>query len=107
MQAKDKPLKVVEKLFRQHRVVGLNDLREAVGGSSHMTIFRRLRELNYLSSYTHAGRYYTLYDIPRFNRNGLWHYKEIGFSRRGSLKNTVKYLVNKLTQLFSQIFLPD
>ena len=95
MQAKNKSLKVVENLFRQRRVVELSDLYEVVGLSSHMTIFRRLKRLNYLSSYTHAGKYYTLYDIPQFNRGGLWYYKNIGFSRRGSLKNTVLYLVDK------------
>ena len=95
MQAKNKSLRVVENLFRQRRVIELSDLHKVVGASSHMTIFRRLRKLNYLSSYTHAGRHYTLYDIPQFNQDGLWHYKNISFSQRGSLKNTVMYLVNK------------
>lgn len=59
-----------------------------------MTVFRRLRAIDYLSSYTHAGRYYTLYDIARFDSNGIWFYDDIGFSENGSLKNTVKYLVH-------------
>lgn len=95
MQTKDKSLRVIENLFRQRRVVELDDLHEAITTNSHMTIFRRLQKLKYLSSYTHAGRYYTLYDIPQFNRNGLWHYESIGFSRQGSLKKTVMHLVNK------------
>jgi hypothetical protein len=36
-----------------------------------MTVFRRLRKIEYVSSYTHAGRYYTLYDIARFDSDGM------------------------------------
>jgi hypothetical protein len=59
-----------------------------------MTVFRRLRDIEYVSSYTHAGRYYTLYDIARFGSDGIWFYDDIGFSQNGSLKNTVTYLVH-------------
>jgi hypothetical protein len=59
-----------------------------------MTVFRRLCQIEYVSSYTHAGRYYTLYDIARFDSAGIWFYDDIGFSQNGSLKNTVIYLVD-------------
>ena len=88
------PPKKVEKLFRKRRVVTMSDLCEVVGSSSRMTVFRRLREIEYVSSYTHAGRYYTLYDIARFDSDGIWFYDDIGFSQNGSLKNTVTYLVH-------------
>ena len=84
----------VEKLFRKRRVVTMSNLCEVVGSSSRMTVFRRLREIEYVSSYTHAGRYYTLYDIARFDSDGIWFYDDIGFSQNGSLKNTVTYLVH-------------
>ena len=58
-----------------------------------MSVFRRLRDLSYLSSYTHTGRYYTLWDIPEFDEDGLWRYEAIGFSRFGTLKATVIYHV--------------
>ena len=88
------PRKKVENLFRKRRVVTMSDLCEVVGSSSRMTVFRRLREIEYVSSYTHAGRYYTLYDIARFDSDGIWFYDDIGFSQNGSLKNTVTYLVH-------------
>ncbi len=88
------PQKKVEKLFRKHRVITMSDLCEVIGSSSRMTIFRRLREIEYISSYTHAGRYYTLYDIARFDSDGIWFYDDIGFSKNGSLKNAVTYLVD-------------
>lgn len=88
------PQKKVENLFRKRRVVAMSDLYEVIGSSSRMTVFRRLREIEYVSSYTHAGRYYTLYDIARFDSDGIWLYDDIGFSQNGSLKNTVNYLVD-------------
>ncbi len=87
--------KKVENLLRKRRVVTMSDLCEVIGSSSRMTVFRRLREIEYVSSYTHAGRYYTLYDIARFDSDGIWFYDDIGFSQNGSLKNTVTYLVHK------------
>jgi hypothetical protein len=88
-------LKKVENLFRKRRVVTMSDLCEAIGSSSRMTVFRRLRQMQYVTSYTHAGRYYTLYDIARFDSGGIWFYDDIGFSQNGSLKNTVTYLVDE------------
>jgi hypothetical protein len=58
-----------------------------------MTAFRRLSELSSLSSYSHAGRYYTLPDIPQFDPDGLWLHGGVGFSRHGTLKDTVPVLV--------------
>ena len=88
-------LKKVENLFRKRRVVTMSDLCEAIGSSSRMTVFRRLCQIEYVTSYTHAGRYYTLSDIARFDSDGIWLYEDIGFSQNGSLKNTVSYLVAK------------
>jgi len=86
--------KKVENLLRKRRVVTISDLCEVIGTSSRMTVFRRLRQIGYVTSYTHTGRYYTLYDIARFDSDGIWFYDDIGFSQNGSLKNTVIYLVD-------------
>jgi hypothetical protein len=50
--------------------------------------------MGYLTSFTDAGRYYTLGDIPAFDSWGLWFYQEIGFSRAGTLKATVVDIVH-------------
>jgi len=47
-----------------------------------------------LTSYTHTGRYYTLAGFPRFDEHGLWLYQGIGFSRVGTLKETLVNLVH-------------
>jgi hypothetical protein len=87
--------KKVENLLRKRRVVTISDLGEVIGSSSRMTVFRRLRQIQYVTSYTHAGRYYTLYEIARFDSDGIWFYDDIGFSQNGSLKNTISYLVDR------------
>ena len=60
-----------------------------------MTIFRRLREVGYKTSYTHRGRYYTLADIPDYDDRGLWFHGKVGFSRAGTLKETVALQVEQ------------
>ena len=86
--------KKLENFIRSRRVVQMRDLFEVVASTSRMTVFRRLSGVEYLCSYTHAGRYYTLFDIARFDSDGIWFYDDIGFSQNGSLKNTVAYLVD-------------
>ena len=86
--------KRLENFIKSRRVVQMRDLFEVVESTSRMTVFRRLSGVEYLCSYTHAGRYYTLFDIARFDSDGIWFYDDIGFSQNGSLKNTVIYLVD-------------
>jgi len=86
--------KKLENFIKSRRVVQIRDLFEVVQSTSRMTVFRRLSGVEYLCSYTHTGRYYTLFDIARFDSDGIWFYDDIGFSQNGSLKNTVTYLVD-------------
>ena len=58
------------------------------------SVRRFLARSGYFSSFTHNGRWYTLASIPRFGRQGLWFQKDIGFSRAGSLTDTLVMLVS-------------
>ena len=58
-----------------------------------MSVFRRLKAIGYRSSFNHAGRYYTLSDVPQFDQWGLWFHGNAGFSCAGTLKATVVELV--------------
>lgn len=84
----------VRKLFMEHRVLTLDELKSAMEKRGTMTVFRRLKELSYLSSYSHRGKFYTLKEIPQFDILGLWNWKNIHFSRYGNLLNTAKVLVD-------------
>lgn len=56
---------------------------------------RFLAGAGYYSSFTHNGGWYTLRSIPRFGRDGLWFYRDIGFSRFGSLTHTLVELTTR------------
>ena len=83
----------LQKLFRTRPVVRLADLRQALKRHSRTTILHALQTVGYLTSYTHAGRYYTLEQIPQFDQRGLWHYRQIGFSKHETLRATLIHLV--------------
>jgi hypothetical protein len=87
--------KALKKLFRRFPVADLDTLCKTLKTSSRMSIFLRLREIGYFSSYTHTGCYYTLADIPQFDDYGLWIHQGIGFSQFGTLRATIVQLVNK------------
>jgi hypothetical protein len=79
--------------FRKHRVAEISELFRLLGTCSRMSVFRRLKAIGYRSSFNHAGRYYTLSDVPQFDRWGLWFHGDAGFSCAGTLKATVVALV--------------
>jgi len=81
------------RLLRRNQSLDFASIARAAGGRSRRSLFRDLHSLGYLTSYTHAGRYYTLSDIPQFDEHGLWFHKGMGFSRAGTLKNTLVELI--------------
>ena len=80
---------VLKKIISRKYIADLEDLFKILDTQSRMSVFRRLKPMGYLTSYTHAGRYYTLPGIPKFDTLGLWFYQEVGFSRAGTLKSTI------------------
>jgi len=62
-------------------------------GRSRRSLFRDLTLLKYISSYSHAGKFYSLASIPSFDLYGLWHYGNVSFSKYGTLKATLKVLI--------------
>ena len=93
MLTKYESLKSLQKSFLKQQVVNMSALSKILQTQSRMSIFRRLKKIGYFSSFSHAGKYYTLTNIPQFDENGLWFYQEIGFSRFGTLKATIIELV--------------
>ncbi len=93
MLTKPESLKSLQKIFLKQQVVNMSALSKILQTKSRMSIFRRLKEIGYFSSFTHAGKYYTLTNTPQFDGNGLWFHQEIGFSWFGTLKATIIELV--------------
>ena len=84
----------LEKFFRQARTATLEELQRLLG-SSGRTVLRVLGRVGYLTSYNHAGRYYTLSHIPVFDDTGLWFQGDVCFSRHHTLRATVVVLVKE------------
>ena len=84
----------MRRIFKTNRVVDMQLLQAQLDNRSARSIFRDLENEGYFSSFTHAGKYYTLKNIPDFNSEGIWFYQEIGFAKYGTLKNTLIHLVN-------------
>ncbi|MGO9299546.1 MAG: hypothetical protein ACLQEG_04290 [Acidimicrobiales bacterium] len=80
-------------LLRQRKIATMEDLKEALGTSANATVFRKLALLGYRTSYSHRGRYYTLDELARFDELGLWSFRQVWFSRFGTLLSTVEALV--------------
>jgi hypothetical protein len=80
------------KTFRARKVLTIEELASLLQ-SSLSTARRRLKAWNTFTSYNKNGRYYALPSVPRFDANGLWRYRDIGFSRYGNLTETLTALV--------------
>jgi hypothetical protein len=64
-------------LFRKNKIATMRELKQMLGTQADATIFRKLRELSYRSSYSHRGRYYTLDDMADYDEWGLWSYRTV------------------------------
>lgn len=84
----------LKQLLETEQVCTLDELMEALGTRVRMTVFRKLSELPYLTSYSHRGKYYTLRTLCRFDDSGLWSHREAWFSRYGTLQETCKQFVD-------------
>jgi DNA-binding transcriptional regulator YhcF (GntR family) len=81
-------------LLLRNKIATLDELKQALGTSVDVTVFRKLKALDYLTSYSHRGRYYTLREIARFDDRGLWSQAEVWFSRFGTLLATAEAFID-------------
>lgn len=71
------------------------EMKEELGTTVDATIFRKLKKISYLRSYSHRGKYYSVPQIARFNEEGLWCYRDVHFSIDRSLLKTIERLVER------------
>jgi hypothetical protein len=79
---------LLRQLLLQRKIATLPELKAVLGTEVDLTVFRKLRELAYHSSYSHRGKYYTLEEIARFDERGLWSFRSVYFSQDGTLRRT-------------------
>ena len=88
-------IQALEAFLKRHKIATFDQLNIALGNPARCTIFRKLAELEYMSSYSHRGKFYTLRSIARFSTLGLWNYRTVWFSRFGNLLDTAEALVQR------------
>lgn len=86
---------VLRRYLRAHKIANLGELKKALGTSADVTVFRKLRPLQYLTSYTHRGGYYTLPENAQFDAEGLWSHEAVWFSRHGTLLATIEAFIQR------------
>ncbi len=95
-------------LLLRNKIATLDELKQTLGTPVDVTVFRKLKPLDYLTSYSHRGRYYTLREIARFDDRGLWSQEEVWFSRFGTLLATAEAFVDRsLRGCFADELLPQ
>ena len=86
---------VLRRALRREKIATIEQLKAALGTRVDMTVFRKLREIAYHTSYSHRGRYYALDEIVDFDPRGLWSFRGVHFSRYGALVDTVERFVSE------------
>jgi hypothetical protein len=81
------------KALRRSKIATMPELKSALGTEVDVTVFRKLKQLAYRTSYSHRGSYYALDETAHFGRNGLWSFQSVWFSRQGTLLDTAQAFV--------------
>ena len=92
---------ILQNLLNVNKIATLSEIKIALNTNSTMTVFRKLKELEYISSYSHRGKYYSLLGIADFDNYGLWSYQSVWFSKYGNLVETVKDFIDNSTAGYS------
>lgn len=87
-------VQTIEEFLKHNKIATFEQLKATLDSPARCTVFRKLAELEYLSSYSHRGKYYTLRSVAQFDQQGLWSYRSVWFSRFGNLLETAEALVH-------------
>ena len=80
--------------FKSQKVMNLIEIKSTLNTQSTMSVFRKLKQISYLTSYSHRGKYYTLRDKAEFDKKGLWFYHSVRFSEYGTLLDTAEVFID-------------
>ena len=86
---------LLRQFLRRNRIATLPQMKDLLGTEADITIFRKLKQLSYRSSYSHRGSFYTLDEIAAFDERGLWSCDSVWFSRHGTLLATAEVCVTQ------------
>ena len=83
----------IQDTLHKMRVATIEELCSQTGRAA-ITVKQALAKLDYLSSYDHNSRFYTLRSVCRFNTYGIWKHPKASFTRYGTLAALVVTVVD-------------
>jgi hypothetical protein len=93
--------------FEKHIIATMKQLKNTLKTKIDMTVYRKLKQLSYHTSYSHQGKYYTLDELVTFNEQGLFRYDVARFSKYGTLLQTIKIFIEQSLQGYTMAELRD
>ena len=84
----------LSELLCAQEIATMPELMTALGTNAKRTVFRKLKDLGYRTSYSHRGGYYALDQSIEFDELGLWSCEEVWFSLQGTLLSTAAAFVD-------------
>ena len=86
-------VKCINKYFNYAKIATLQQVQKKLNINIKITVKRYLTKLEYFTSYSHNGKYYSHRRIANFDTNGLWSYKGIYFSIHEKLIDTIENFI--------------
>ena len=83
----------IKQLLRTNTAMSLSQLCQILNDRSRRSVYRDLKKLPLITSYSHAGQYHALKSDAKFNQHDLWFFNNISFSSHGTLKATLVSLI--------------
>ena len=83
----------IHQLLLKNTIMSLKQLRAELQDRPRSSLFRDLKKLDLISSYTHTGQYHSLTRLAKFDEDGLWFFQDVGFSRYGTLKRSLVQVI--------------
>lgn len=83
----------IHPLLLKNTIMSLKQLRAELQDRPRSSLFRDLKKLDLISSYTHTGQYHALTRLAKFDEDGLWFFQDVGFSRYGTLKSSLVHVI--------------
>ncbi len=94
MRSRDETGRSMVEALRKKKILTIKELC-SIAHRSPLTVWRILAPIGYHTSFNYNASYYTLTETPRFDANGLWFFREVGFSSHGSLTRTLVALTKR------------
>ena len=82
---------LIKAYLQAHTMADIKDLMVLLNRSKPTTN-RALSELEYTTSISHSGKYYSMKKSPKLNEYGMWIYKGVSFSSHGTLAETIQFI---------------